>query len=84
MRQFGNTPSRSGASYIPKIKVPALVLMTDGTELEGYVFIRATERVLDLLNAPGDFFPIECNRTGEITLLNKRNINNLKPLDQKG
>lgn len=76
--------NRGNAHYVPKVKVDTLILMTDGTELRGSVFIRATQRVLDLLNEPGDFFPLLCAHTGEITLVNKRNINNIKPLDQKG
>lgn len=72
-------PSRK--SYIPKVKIETLILMTDGTELQGSVFIRATQRVLDLMNEPGLFFPISCSRTGEITLVNKSAINNIKPLD---
>ncbi len=71
----------SRKSYIPKVKVETLILMTDGTEIEGSVFIRATQRVLDLMNEPGMFFPISCARTGEITLVNKSAINNIKPLD---
>ncbi len=71
----------SRKSYIPKVKVETLILRTDGTEMEGSVFIRATQRVLDLMNEPGMFFPISCARTGEITLVNKSAINNIKPLD---
>ena len=72
---------QSRKSYVPKVQVQALILMTDGTELEGSVFIRATQRVLDLMNEPGMFFPLSCSRTGEITLVNKANINNIKPLE---
>jgi hypothetical protein len=72
---------KSRKNYVPKVKVQTLILMTDGTELEGSVFISATERVLDLMNAPGLFFPLMCNRTGEITLVNKTAINNIKPLE---
>ena len=71
----------SRKNYVPKIKVHTLILMTDGTELEGSVFIRATQRVQDLLNEPGMFFPLEETRTGEITLVNKFAFNNIKPLD---
>ena len=83
MRTVYKNNARAGSHYVPKVKVDALLLMTDGTEIEGSVFIRATERVLDLLNGPGDFFPVLCNRTGDITIVNKRAINNLKPLDSK-
>ncbi|WP_416897467.1 MAG: hypothetical protein ACMVY4_18625 [Minwuia sp.] len=72
---------QSRKSYVPKVKVQTLILMNDGTELEGSVFIRATQRVLDLMNEPGMFFPLACSRTGEITLVNKANINNIKPLE---
>lgn len=66
---------------MPKVKVQVLVLMIDGTEIEGSVFISATQRVLDLLNAPGQFFPLSCSHTGDITLVNKANINNIKPME---
>lgn len=71
-------------AYVPKIKVESLILMTDGTQLHGNIFIQATQRVLDLMNDPARFFPLEDIRTGEITLVNKFAINNIKPLDEKG
>jgi len=71
----------SRKSYVPKVKVDTLILMTDGTEIEGSVFIKATQRVLDLMNEPGQFFPVSCSRTGDITLVNKAAINNIKPLE---
>jgi len=83
MRQVYKTTARAGSHYVPKVKVDALPLMTDRTEIEDSALIRATERVLDLLNGPGDFFPVLCNRTGDITIVNKKAINNLKPMDSK-
>ncbi|WP_417514916.1 hypothetical protein [Minwuia sp.] len=80
MRSTVHTMS-SRKNYVPKVKVDTLILMTDGTEIEGSVFIRATQRVLDLMNEPGLFFPVSCARTGEITLVNKTAINNIKPLE---
>jgi len=40
-----------GAAKIPKIREHAELTLSDGTHLVGHVFIDATSRIQDLLNA---------------------------------
>jgi len=70
--------------HVPKIKVEVDLLMTDGGLLRGFVYIRANERVMDLLNGTETFVAFQESETHEITLLNKTSIAGVKPLDQRG
>ena len=65
---------------IPKIREQAEVTMSDGTQMRGYVFIDATSRIQDLLNAPSNFFPFIDERN-EMHLLNKLHVSYIKPFD---
>jgi hypothetical protein len=42
---------------IPKVREHAEIVLAEGTLMKGYVFVDATSRIQDLLNAPTDFFP---------------------------
>ena len=65
---------------IPKIKVRADVALVDGTVLRGHVFLEATTRVQDMLNAPTPFFPF-VDETGVVRLVNKNAIAQVRPYD---
>jgi hypothetical protein len=66
--------------YVPKIKSHAEVVLTDGRKLEGYVFIEASIRIQDLLNAPAPFFPF-LGSDQKIHLINKAAVISISPLD---
>ena len=65
---------------IPKVRVRAEVSMTDGTNLDGHVFIEATSRIQDLLNAEEPFFAFVDNG-GERHLINKMSVVQVRPHD---
>lgn len=65
---------------IPKVKVRADIALVDGTVLRGHVFLEATTRVQDMVNAPAPFFPF-VDETGVVRLINKSAIAQIRPYD---
>lgn len=65
---------------IPKVKVRADIALVDGTVLRGHVFLEATTRVQDMLNAPIPFFPF-VDETGVVRLVHKVAIAQVRPYD---
>jgi hypothetical protein len=65
---------------IPKVRVRAEVTLTDGTLLVGHVFIMATSRIQDLLNAEEPFFAF-VDSDGELHLINKMSVVQVRPHD---
>lgn len=65
---------------IPKVREQAEITMSDGTQMRGYVFIDATSRIQDLLNAPLNFFPFIDDRN-VVHLLNKLHVAYVRPFD---
>ena len=65
---------------IPKVRVRAEVTMTDGTLLDGHVFIEATSRIQDLLNAEDPFFAF-VDSGGALHLINKMSVVQVVPHD---
>lgn len=63
-----------------KVNVPVELVMSDGSQLTGLVFIGLDERVQDLLNDPKPFFPLRLENH-EILLINKAAVAVCKPLD---
>lgn len=65
---------------IPKIRVRAEVTLTDGTHVDGHVFIEATSRIQDLLNADEPFFAF-VDSEGVLHLINKMSVVQVRPHD---
>lgn len=65
---------------IPKVRVRAQVTMTSGLNLDGHVFIEATSRIQDMLNAEEPFFPF-IDADGELHLINKMSVVQVRPHD---
>jgi hypothetical protein len=65
---------------VPKVRVRADVSLQDGTQVAGQVFVEATTRIQDLLNAPEPFFPL-IDEAGTVHLINKRSVVQLVPHD---
>ena len=65
---------------IPKVRVRAEVTMTDGTHFDGHVFIEATSRIQDMLNAEEPFFPF-IDADGDLHLINKMLVGRVRPHD---
>ena len=65
---------------IPKVREYAVLSLSDGTVLSGYVFVEATARIQDLLNDSAPFMPfIDANET--VHLVNKQAIVRIQPFD---
>lgn len=65
---------------IPKVQVKVDMHLLDGTPLSGHVFVEATMRVQDLLNAPEPFFPF-IDDQGTMRIVNKGAVAHLVPHD---
>ena len=73
----------SNPVVIPKIAVDVEITLYEGTTQLGQIFIKASQRVQDLLNEPTAFFPFR-GQNGQVTLLNKNSVVGVRPLDQRG
>jgi hypothetical protein len=79
---FTESPDMAfGAAKIPKIREHAELTLSDGTHLVGHVFIDATSRIQDLLNAAPRFFPVIDDKN-QIHLINKDWVMMLRPYDK--
>ena len=67
-------------SFRKKKAVDVELILQDGDTLSGQVYLSIGERVLDMLNASGVFFPLRIE-SGEILLINKTYVAVSKPLD---
>ncbi len=65
----------------PKTKIAVELRRTDGSVLEGHVYVAGSERILDVLNSAAPFFPIEV-QSGKVLLVNKNSINIVEPFDE--
>ncbi len=65
---------------IPKVQVRVDMQLNDGANVSGHVFVEATVRVQDLLNAPELFFPFIDN-LGTMRLINKMSVTHIIPYD---
>lgn len=63
-----------------KYNVDVDLVLHDGTQISGNVFLSKEERVQDLLNDPRPFFPIRLPNQ-EILIVNKTSIAVCKPID---
>lgn len=66
---------------ITKSAVDVELVLTDGSQLSGSVYLGKGERVSDLLNAPAMFLPFRVEN-GEFLLIAKASIALCKPLDR--
>lgn len=65
----------------PKTKIAVELHKTDGSVLEGHIYVAGSERILDVLNSLAPFLPIEV-RSGKVLLVNKNSINVVEPFDE--
>jgi 5'(3')-deoxyribonucleotidase len=65
---------------IPKVREHAEIVLAEGTLMKGYVFVDATSRIQDLLNAPTDFFPF-IDEQEVVHLINNRHVAHVHPFD---
>jgi hypothetical protein len=65
---------------IPKVRVRADLVLQGGSGMRGQVFVEATSRIQDLLNAPEPFFPF-VDASGIVHLINKNAVVQITPHD---
>ena len=63
-----------------KVKTEVELLLSDGTELRGSIFVNPQDRLLETLNDSRAFIPIEGD-DGEVTVINKSTIQRIKLMD---
>ena len=66
---------------IRKIRVEVSIIMSDGSNIEGYVFLSESERVSDMLNSDRRFLPLELLNQ-ELLVINKDAGARCKPIDR--
>jgi len=66
----------------PKTKVGVELRRSDGSVLEGHVYVAGSERILDVLNSNVPFLPIEV-ASGKVLLVNKSSILMVEPFDEQ-
>ncbi len=65
-----------------KVKTEVELLLSDGTELSGHLFVNPQDRLLETLNDTRTFLPIEGN-DGGVTVINKSTIHRIKLMDRE-
>jgi hypothetical protein len=65
---------------IPKVRVRADLRLRDWADMSGQIFVEATSRIQDLLNAPEPFFTF-IDEAGIVHLINKNAVVQLTPYD---
>ncbi len=66
---------------VHKERVEVSIIMPDGSNIEGYVFLSEGERVSDMLNSERRFLPLELT-SRELLLVNKDSIALCKPINR--
>lgn len=75
------SPIRQASSRIRrKYNIDVDVVLHDGTQISGNVFLAKEERVQDMLNDPRPFFPMRLANQ-EILIVNKTSVALCKPVD---
>lgn len=78
------TPIRQATSRIRrKYNIDVDIVLHDGTQVSGNVFLSKEERVQDMLNDPRPFFPVRMPNQ-EILIINKTAVAVCKPVDIVG
>lgn len=65
---------------IPKVRVHADLTLQSDAGMSGQVFVEATSRIQDLLNAPEPFFPF-VDASGNVHLINMNAVVQITPHD---
>lgn len=66
---------------IPKVKEYAELTLSDGSVMQGYLFVEATMRIQDVLNGDLPFFAF-IDEEERLYLLNKASIIKVRPFDR--
>jgi hypothetical protein len=77
----GQSTSVKKCLLVHKERVEVSIIMPDGSNIEGYVFLGDGERVSDMLNSERKFLPLEL-ASRELLLVNKDSIALCKPINR--
>lgn len=73
--------ARQDIPRIPKVREYAQIEFSDGSVMNGYVFVEATLRIQDVLNSAAPFLPF-VDEEDVVHLVNKSAIVRVRPYDQ--
>ena len=73
--------ARQEIPRIPKVREYAQIELSDGSVMNGYVFVEATLRIQDVLNSAAPFIPF-VDEEDVVHLVNKSAILRVRPYDQ--
>ncbi len=73
--------ARQDFPRIPKVREYAQIALSDGSVMNGYVFVEATLRIQDVLNSASPFIPF-VDEEDVVHLVNKSAILRVRPYDQ--
>ncbi len=73
--------ARQDIPRIPKVREYAQIELSDGSVMNGYVFVEATLRIQDVLNSAAPFIPF-VDEEDVVHLVNKSAILRVRPYDQ--
>ncbi len=73
--------ARQEIPRIPKVREYAQIELSDGSVMNGYVFVEATLRIQDVLNSAAPFLPF-VDEEDVVHLVNKSAILRVRPYDQ--
>ena len=67
-----DTPNYNNPNYVPKNRIPVRMVLADGSQTVGVVFVRQGERVTEVLSKESMFFPLVSNNG--TSLINKNHV----------
>ena len=67
--------------FVSRIKIEVDLVLMDGTTLRGSLFAKQRDRLVDIMNDPRTYIPIELE-DGTIKVVNKAVISTITPLQQ--
>lgn len=73
--------ARQDIPRIPKVREYAQIELSNGSVMNGYVFVEATLRIQDVLNSAAPFIPF-VDEEDVVHLVNKSAILRVRPYDQ--
>lgn len=73
--------ARQDIPRIPKVREYAQIELSDGSVMNGYVFVEETLRIQDVLNSAAPFIPF-VDEEDVVHLVNKSAILRVRPYDQ--
>jgi len=68
-------------NFVSRVKVGVELVLTDGTTVQGSLFARQKQRLVEIMNDPRGYIPIELE-DGQVKVINKAVISTVTPIQQ--